>query len=59
MTTPSMMSGQAADFGPTPSQTLGPFFALGLTAQQYRYSVVQRVDVVVSLPHAVGENIVL
>ena len=35
MTTPSMMSGQAADFGPTPSQTVGPFFAYGLTAQQY------------------------
>ncbi len=59
MTTPSMMSGQAADFGPTPSQTVGPFFAYGLTAQQYRYDFGQPFDDVVALPHAAGEHIVL
>jgi protocatechuate 3,4-dioxygenase, alpha subunit len=59
MKTPSMMSGQAADFGPTPSQTVGPFFAYGLTARQYGYDFDQPFDAVVALPHAEGQHIVL
>jgi protocatechuate 3,4-dioxygenase alpha subunit len=54
-----MMSGQQADFGPTPSQTVGPFFAYGLTARQYGYDFGQPFDSVVGLPHAAGEHIVL
>jgi protocatechuate 3,4-dioxygenase alpha subunit len=59
MKTPSMMSGQQADFGPTPSQTVGPFFAYGLTARQYGYDFGQPFDDVVALPRAAGEHIVL
>ncbi|MBG9389504.1 protocatechuate 3,4-dioxygenase subunit alpha [Caenimonas sp. DR4.4] len=54
-----MMSGQAADFGPTPSQTVGPFFAYGLTARQYGYDFGQPFDDVVALPEAPGQHIVL
>jgi hypothetical protein len=32
-----LMSAQEADFGQTPSQTVGPYFAYGLTATQYGY----------------------
>ena len=59
MKTPSMMSGLAADFGPTPSQTVGPFFAYGLTARQYGYDFGQPFDDTVALPQAKGEHIVL
>jgi len=59
MNKPSMMSGQQADFGPTPSQTVGPYFAYGLTARQYGYDFDQPFDDVVALPHAAGEHIVL
>lgn len=59
MKTTPMMTGQQADFGPTPSQTVGPFFAYGLTAQQYRYDFGQPFDDVVALPHAQGQHIVL
>ena len=59
MNKPSMMSGQQADFGPTPSQTVGPFFAYGLTARQYSYDFDQPFDAVVALPQAAGEHIVL
>ena len=59
MNQPPMMSGQQADFGPTPSQTVGPFFAYGLTARQYSYDFGQPFDDVVALPHAAGEHIVL
>jgi protocatechuate 3,4-dioxygenase alpha subunit len=59
MNKPSMMSGQQADFGPTPSQTVGPFFAYGLAARQYGYQFGQPFDDVVALPHAAGEHIVL
>lgn len=59
MNKPSMMSGLQADFGPTPSQTVGPFFAYGLTARQYGYDFGQPFDDVVALPHAAGEHIVL
>ncbi len=53
------MSGQHADFGPTPSQTIGPYFAYGLTARQYGYDFSQPFDAVVALRHAAGEHIVL
>jgi protocatechuate 3,4-dioxygenase alpha subunit len=59
MKKPSMMSGQQADFGPTPSQTVGPFFAYGLTARQYGYDFDQPFDDVVALPQVPGEHIVL
>ncbi|MDB5872826.1 MAG: pcaG [Ramlibacter sp.] len=59
MNKPSMMSGQQADFGPTPSQTVGPFFAYGLAARQYSYDFGQPFDDVVALPEAAGEHIVL
>lgn len=59
MKTPCAMSGQQADFGPTPSQTIGPYFAYGLTARQYGYDFGQIFDHMVALPHAAGEHIVL
>jgi protocatechuate 3,4-dioxygenase alpha subunit len=59
MKKPSMMSGQQADFGPTPSQTVGPFFAYGLTARQYGYDFDQPFDDVVARPQVPGEHIVL
>ncbi len=58
MKTP-LMTGQQADFGPTPSQTVGPFFAYGLTARQYGYDFGQPFDDVVALPQAQGQHIVL
>ena len=59
MKTTPMMTGQQADFGPTPSQTVGPFFAYGLTARQYGYDFGQPFDDVVALPQAQGRHIVL
>ena len=59
MKTTSLMTGQQADFGPTPSQTVGPFFAYGLTARQYGYDFDQPFDGVVALPQAQGQHIVL
>ena len=59
MKTTPMMSGLAADFGPTPSQTVGPFFAYGLTARQYSYDFGQPFDDIVALPDAAGEHVVL
>lgn len=59
MKTTSLMTGQQADFGPTPSQTVGPFFAYGLTARQYGYDFDQPFDGVVALPQAKGQHIVL
>lgn len=59
MTTLPLMSGQQADFGPTPSQTVGPFFAYGLTASQYGYDFDQPFDHLVALPQARGQHIVL
>lgn len=59
MKTPALMSGQQADFGPTPSQTVGPFFAYGLTARQYGYDFDQPFDEVVALPQVPGQHIVL
>ena len=59
MNKPSMMSGQQADFGPTPSQTVGPFFAYGLAARQYGYDFGQPFDDLVAQPEAAGEHILL
>src|SRR5687768_12474666 len=59
MKTIPMMSGLQADFGPTPSQTVGPFFAYGLTARQYGYDFGQPFDDVVALPQTQGQHIVL
>jgi len=59
MKTFPLMTGQQADFGPTPSQTVGPFFAYGLTARQYGYDFDQPFDHAVALPQAQGQHIVL
>lgn len=54
-----MMSALETNFGPTPSQTVGPFFAYGLTAAQYQYDFDQPFDSVVARPLAKGTHIVL
>jgi protocatechuate 3,4-dioxygenase alpha subunit len=41
----------------TPSQTVGPFFALGLTAQQYRYHFAQIADGRIARDDTPGERI--
>ncbi|MGI4777344.1 MAG: protocatechuate 3,4-dioxygenase subunit alpha [Janthinobacterium lividum] len=51
------MSALEADFGQTPSQTVGPYFAYGLTATQYGYDFDQPFDAVLALDGAVGERI--
>jgi protocatechuate 3,4-dioxygenase alpha subunit len=53
----SLMTAQEADFGQTPSQTVGPYFAYGLTATQYGYDFDQPFDAVVALDSATGERI--
>jgi protocatechuate 3,4-dioxygenase alpha subunit len=52
-----LMSALEADFGQTPSQTVGPYFAYGLTATQYGYDFDQPFDAVVALDNAAGERI--
>ncbi|MET3497287.1 protocatechuate 3,4-dioxygenase subunit alpha [Variovorax boronicumulans] len=52
-----LMTAQDADFGQTPSQTVGPYFAYGLTATQYGYDFDQPFDAVVALDNAAGERI--
>ena len=52
-----MMHGQASNFGQTPSQTVGPYFAYGLTAVQYAYHFSQVFDSVLALDDARGERI--
>ena len=52
-----MMHGLEASFGQTPSQTVGPYFAYGLTAAQYGYHFNQPYDSVVAQRHAHGERI--
>ena len=54
-----MMSALETNFGQTPSQTVGPYFAYGLTGTQYGYGFEQLFDHAVALPHAKGEHIVL
>jgi len=52
-----MMQGLANNFGQTPSQTVGPYFAYGLTAAQYGYDFGQPFDSVLALDDARGERI--
>lgn len=52
-----MMSAQQDNFGQTPSQTVGPYFAYGLTAAQYGYDYDQPFDADVALDGASGERI--
>jgi protocatechuate 3,4-dioxygenase alpha subunit len=52
-----LMSALEADFGQTPSQTVGPYFAYGLTATQYGYDFNQPFDAVLAQDAAVGERI--
>jgi len=52
-----MMHGQETNFGQTPSQTVGPYFAYGLTAVQYAYDFSQVFDSVLALDDARGERI--
>lgn len=52
-----MMLGQETNFGQTPSQTVGPYFAYGLTAVQYAYDFGQVFDSVLALDDARGERI--
>lgn len=53
----SLMTAQEADFGQTPSQTVGPYFAYGLTATQYGYDFDQPFDAVLALDNAAGQRI--
>ena len=52
-----MMSSLETNFGQTPSQTVGPYFAYGLTATQYGYDFNQPFDAVLALDAASGERI--
>lgn len=52
-----MMQGLETNFGQTPSQTVGPYFAYGLTAVQYGYGFGQVFDSVLALDGARGERI--
>ncbi|WP_256354282.1 MULTISPECIES: protocatechuate 3,4-dioxygenase subunit alpha [unclassified Variovorax] len=52
-----MMSALETNFGQTPSQTVGPYFAYGLTATQYGYDFNQPFDATVALDNATGERI--
>lgn len=52
-----MMSALETSFGQTPSQTVGPYFAYGLTAAQYGYDFNQPFDATLAFDHAKGERI--
>ena len=52
-----MMSALETNFGQTPSQTVGPYFAYGLTATQYGYDFDQPFDSAVALDGATGERL--
>lgn len=52
-----MMSALETNFGQTPSQTVGPYFAYGLAATQYGYDFDQPFDAVVALDGARGARI--
>jgi protocatechuate 3,4-dioxygenase alpha subunit len=54
-----LMQGLQDNFGQTPSQTVGPYFAYGLTAAQYGYPFNQPFDAVVATDAAHGERILL
>ncbi len=44
-------------YGETPSQTVGPYFAYGLTAGQYGYDFTDIADTTIAGPDAEGEHI--
>ena len=44
-------------YGETPSQTVGPYFAYGLTAGQYAYDFTDIADTTIAGPDADGEHI--
>jgi protocatechuate 3,4-dioxygenase alpha subunit len=48
-----------ASHGQTPSQTIGPFFAYALTAQQYGYDFPQLFGPDLAQPHTPGEHILI
>lgn len=52
-----MMQGLQNNFGQTPSQTVGPYFAYGLAAAQYGYDYTQPFDAVLAGEAAHGERI--
>jgi protocatechuate 3,4-dioxygenase alpha subunit len=52
-----MMSALETNFGQTPSQTVGPYFAYGLAATQYGYDFDQPFDAILALDGARGERI--
>ncbi|HEY1228184.1 MAG TPA: protocatechuate 3,4-dioxygenase subunit alpha [Ramlibacter sp.] len=52
-----LMSALQTNFGQTPSQTVGPYFAYGLAASQYGYNFNQPFDDRVALEGARGERI--
>src|SRR6478736_9025663 len=54
-----LMSALQTNFGQTPSQTVGPYFAYGLAATQYGYDFDQPFDDVLALDGARGERIQL
>lgn len=54
-----MMNGLKNNFGQTPSQTVGPYFAYGLAAAQYGYDFNQPYDKFLAHQHARGEHIQL
>jgi protocatechuate 3,4-dioxygenase alpha subunit len=51
------MSALETNFGQTPSQTVGPYFAYGLTATQYGYDFNQPFDANLALDEAKGQRI--
>jgi len=53
----NLMSALEANYGQTPSQTVGPYFAYGLAATQYGYDFDQPFDDRVALDGARGERI--
>lgn len=53
----TLMSALQTNYGQTPSQTVGPYFAYGLTAAQYGYDFDQPFDDRVALDGARGERI--
>lgn len=52
-----LMSALEANYGQTPSQTVGPYFAYGLAATQYGYNFDQPFDDRVALDGARGQRI--
>ena len=52
-----MMSALETNFGQTPSQTVGPYFAYGLAATQYGYDFDQPFDAVLALDLTLAYNV--